>query len=849
MAAASLALAGCTSAHRHGAGTTTSTSAPAPTTTTTPAPVYAPSPYSWDRADSAALALGGGPSATLTAVLAPQLTGGWLVFGSRSGSSGSPVATVWSSPDGHHWAASALSSGGGPSSGSPSQATAAAQYRTTTVAVGSTGQGDGAQAAVWLSPAAGQPFVAESVPASRGPSSMRLVTAGALGLFAVGSVAGRFAMWSSTSGQQWSELPDAEKVITSSPGAQVNTIIAEGDFVYAAGSVLAGSTLQAALWSTSDGINWHLVSSAGSAFSGPGGRVIYSVAPLGTGLVAVGAVNEGFGWAPSSWISPDGQSWSSPSLDFQAVPHPSASVSSLGASDGTAVRAVAAIPTLAGPSTVVAAGGGPDGQVAWRSTDGLHWTSMALPAVDAAATSWRPELVGATADTAVVADAEPGQPYMLTGSSAPTAPAAAVPTAAPGASTAGPATTWTQPSSDPAVFGPVRSDAVPVSLRLLAGRLQLTVDLVKRSQAIGPATVSSLVLTSTDGSDWTAAPAGSALVGEPATLPVRGALAAHLPIGWVAVGTAVPGPYTPVWTSPTGQVWKKVAELSGPSPLSLTINGVCTARLPAAGTTPTSARLVFAYVGAVSAASPPSAPTTGQGALPAYTVTRAAASWSSSTATAWRAGTVGSPPPPGTTASMSGCVSTGSAITGFGTAPSPSGLPQPALWRSTDATTWTRVATSGFGSAASAPLVSLADHGQTMLAVASPDPTADPTVDPTGSGALETRGPAAAAGQDGGVGPSPSVEGGEDVLWASVDGGNAWQMLDTATAPWLGAQHSEMDLVGFAPGGATPADSIPATGASDAAAQAGGTPVVVGSIDGQLAVWIGTPTPGAAVGN
>ena len=873
LGAGALMAASCSSPHRHRAGGATTTFPPS-TTTTQPPPQYAPSPYSWERAASPALQIGGGASATLSAALAPQLTGPWQVFGSRDGPSGSPVATYWSSPDALTWAAAPID----PTAG-PSQATAAARFRNMTVVVGSTGDAVGQQAAVWASSATGAPYSAETVPAGNGPSVMKLVAAGPLGMFATGTVNGRFAMWSSTNGRQWSELPGAEKVIGSNAGARINALVANGADVYAAGSIQPGATPQAALWSSSDGLDWHLVGSATSSFSGPGGMSIYSLAPLGAGLVAVGAIQQSGGWVPASWISPDGQSWSLPSVDFPSVPAPAGPAASFGASGGTAARSVAAIPTLGGANDLVATGGGPYGQAAWESVDGLHWTSLSMPAGPAAATSWRAEVTAATTDRAVVLDAEPGQPYMLTDQASVASglsPSTATPPAVTGK--------WSQPSADPRVFGPAQPDAVPVSLlHLGTGRLQLTVDLVRRPQAIGPAQVTTIALTSSDGSTWAAAPGGTVPSGSPPSVPTPDALTARLPTGWTALSSA-PAAAVGTWVSSTGAAWAKAGAITvpvapsgpgsttsssgptSPSPAaSLALNGICTARLPSPtasnGSSPTTAapattppyRYQVESVGAITSVTPSGPSSTGTVSGP--TVTRSAAAWYSGTGLTWRSAPVNAPPPLGGTVSMSGCEQVGSSLVAYGLATTSSGAPQPALWRSGDGTTWARSSVSGLAAGGPAPLLSLAADGDYWLAAANPDPTANP-IQPGGAG---SRGPAAGAGTDAGVGPSSSLEDGRQAVWLSSDGGSAWQILDTSTAPWLGSQQSSVDLTGFVSGSAvhaaTPPGGAPSTTTSGANGGAGGTaaqtlptPVVTGVVDGQLVVWIGTPAPQASSG-
>jgi hypothetical protein len=734
-----------------------------------------------------------------------------MVLGSRLDPSGLPTATSWSSPDGITWKATALTS-----AGESSQITAAAQYKETTVAVGSTGEGANQQAAVWMSPAPGSPFAPESVPTSSGPSIISLVAIGQLGMFAAGTVQGRFAMWTSTNGRQWSELPGAERVIGNPPGARVEALLANGSTVYAAGSVQSGPHLQPAVWATGDGLDWHQVTSANPSFDGPGDRVIYSMTPLGTGMVAVGGIDRGSGWVPASWISPDGQTWSLPSVDFPAVPNQLPSLY-LGGTWGSAARSVSAVTTFVGSTEVVAAGGGPVGQGAWISSDGLHWASLGLPAAAAASNSWRAEVAASTIDTTVIADAEPGQPYLLTEKR---------PAASSGATGTAPAgTRWSQPSANPNVFGPVRPEAVPVSLQAVAGRLQLTVHRVNRPQAIGPSTASTETLVSSNGLSWTAAPAATRT--SPPTRPAVDALTGRLPTGWVAV--ASPAEQSPqAWTSRTGTTWTRGPGLQTPAPaqpsgssasnpVQSTVNGLCVTKVSVPAGASTASVYVASAVGSSGSVSPPpgsdeSSPAT---ANPAIT-TRAAVAWESDTGAAWHYAAVNAGPPAGGTQSMSGCLAADGGLLGFGTATAASGEPEPGLWRSTDGTSWSRISAGGLSPRTPDPLVSVAVSGSHWLAAANPDPLADPQP----AGAAGAPGLAATASSDAGVGPAPSFADGRTGLWLSANGGSSWQVIDTFAAPWLGTDGGAVDLVGFA-------EST--------------IPVAVGVVDGQLAVWTGAP--------
>jgi hypothetical protein len=754
--------------HRPPPVTASTTTTPATSTTTEPAQQFAPSPYSWVRSTAPALALGGGPSATLSAVLAPPAGGQWEVFGSRLDGSGSPTAAAWTSADARTWSVAALTSVSG-----PSQVRSAARYKSATVTVGSTGVGGSEQAAVWMSPAAGAPFVAETVPPTDAPSSMSIVAAGALGMFSAGSVDGRFALWSSTDGRQWQEVPAAEKVVESSPGARVNAMLASGVNIYAAGSVQLGSLRQPALWTTSDGINWHLVSSASPSFAGPTNRAIYSLAPLGSGLVAVGGVEKGTRWAPASWISPDGQSWSLASLDFEAVPAAHALQTP---GDGTSARSVSAVTTLLGSTEVVAAGGGPDGQAVWQSSDGLHWSSMALAPKYAGATSWRAELAAATVDTVVVVDAESGQPYLLSDGGL-----------AAGASH--PPSGWSEPSANPAVFGSIQPQAVPVALESSGGHVQLTVQMMARPQSIGAASSTTEVLSSTDGRSW----AVGATIPGPTALPSPDALVTKVPTGWVAVASRpAGGPVT--WTSRNGASWTPAGSLTIPAPPTTTtttlrtsthpaaqwniqIRGLCSTRVPVAAGSSSPSYVVAAVGSAISPAGAASSPSQG-------------AAWIYSPGRGWQNAPVSPPLGAGSTESMSGCVGTASGLTAYGVAPAPGGAPAPATWQSADGTAWNRVSVSAFGPLSPNPLVSMATDGANWLAAARPIDDAS---------------------------PSPSLETGQEGLWLSTNAGASWQAVDTFIEPWRKADRSELYLVAFATG----------------------TPVIAGVVDGRLAVWTG----------
>lgn len=791
-------LASCSSGRSASPSTTT-----APTTTvvptnsaTPPGPAF---PYSWDRVRSAAVDLGGGAQTTLAAVMAPKDSAGWIVVGTVTSKAGVPSATEWTSPDGLAWTRSTIPMA--PATSGGSQASAVATYRNRTVVVGSIGVGAQQRAAAWVSPQPGAPLQEEPVPPAAGPSAMTAVAAGTLGMFAIGRVNGQFALWTSPNGTDWSEQPAAERAIESMPATQVHAILAFGNSIYAAGSVQPGGSQQAALWNTFDGIHWRSVNNTQTSFDGPGEHAIYSLAELGTGVVAVGGVDDGQGWLPASWISPDGISWSPQSTDFPGAPSPTSADQRSFPLGGTVLNAVTSITTTVGPTSVVATGGGPYGQGAWKSDDGIHWTAVPIPPAAASSNSWNPNAVAASSTAVVIVDADPGRPYVLTG--------------------VGPK--WSQPSSDPTVFGPVTPTAVATSLGESDGRLILQAGVVDPPQAIGPARITTRVLTSVDGANWSPATASQSPPGS----PDKGAVMLASGTTWLAVGPGT-GSSIEAWTRTGHGPWVASGAVAASTAATPTVLGVCQAAVSPSTGGPSSTGPVAA-VGTVASPSPAGNPNGANGANGAA-YRREAAAWVTADRSSWHAASVAPAAPVSSVELMAGCAeasaatatggtpgSVGSATAGelvaYGGAATPAGSPEPAVWRSTNGSAWARFAGSAFTSGSPnpnaylpRPLVSLATSGDDWIAVAAP--TAG--VAPPGSA---------------GLGPAPSIEDAAEGLWASTDGGAGWQLLDTAGAPWASDQRTQLSAAAFV----------------------GKTAVVVGSADGQLAVWTATPT--ATVGS
>jgi hypothetical protein len=839
---ASVIGAGCSSSPspptRVNAVTTTRVS----TTTVAPATTE---PYNWQRDQSEVIAFGGGSTSTLSAVVAPSAGGAWLIAGTQLSATGAASATVWTSPNAVTWSKTSLPA----PPGVTSAADAATNWGSREVVVGSIGGGAATRAAVWVSQNRGQHFVA--VPDSTvfdGPAAgtagtqsgvvMDTVTAGALGLFAAGTVNGEAAVWYSTGGQSWQLLSGAESAINQQPGAVVNDIVSTGAGVFAGGSYGDGNQLVAGLWYSSDGIHWSAVRSPVNAPSGVGDHVVTSLvgtgeagisvpgAPTPSGLLAVGAVRVGSTWQPASWISPNGLSWSQTSESFPLDTEPPSSPGAI------AYQAAGA------PGHLFAVGGSPARQRLWESSNGLAWTEVPLPKAATDDSAWHLGLVAAAGRVAVLADNIPGQPYVLVRRDG----------------------AWSEPTAD-AMFGTPLSTAVPTSLVDDNGTLVMSVELSDPGAHLGVGASSVAVLTSSDGTSWrtvTTHAFDDSTVNQ--LLPVTA--------GLLAVGSApLSGAYgagAGTWTGAFaslslngGATWPR--EPISPGTLGGAAGGGAAAAAAAAGsavqpalTAPAGGPLVATAAGrlgnsdyvvgeagaeAVGWYSPdgtaweapqpldtsPQLGTerplatcwTGNSAVVVGTVTSTGRgsqpdAWVSSDGSSWTNATFSPSPPTGSTTTVDGCLSTGNGFIAFGGTTGNGSVEQPILWSSSDGTVWQQVSASftglgGGGPAGpeSAPLDGIAVGTTTWLGL-------------SGDGQLPSqRWPARVGGL---AGAHFTAAG----LWSSDNAGNTWQQLDTAVAPFEGSMYAQ----------------------ADAAAYVGQHPVVAGTVDGKLAIWVGTPAGG-----
>ncbi len=842
-----VAVAGCGSTRARRSSPTATTR---PGTTSRAPSTASPAPsYAWARLTGRALDLGGGPSTTLSAVLAPPAPGGqWLVAGTRTGPGG-PSATVWQSSDALTWQAATLP-------GADTRALAATRSGAETVVVGSEGPLASARAAVWVSHGAGLPFAAvpasaalepTAEPAAAGPSvtgsaAMDVVGAGTTGIFAAGDVSGRIGMWYSSDGAAWSRLTGAEKVIDGAVAPRLRNLVVTPTGVVAVGTVRDGTADAGALWSSPDGIHWGTIDQGPGPWVGGGDHVLTGVAALGTSLVAVGGVRAGRSWAPASWVSPNGSAWTAPQED---LPQPAAAGAGSPVADGSG-GAVARAVAAEGTTGVVAVGGSASAQRVWTSTDGRSWQELPLPPA-AATGAWRADLVAGDATTTVVADGRAGQPHLLV--HAPTG--------------------WTDVTATSTAFGAPQASATVTASTRYAGSEVVAIEVAAPPAAIGPTATSTTLVSSSDGSTWR----------RDATLrdaTVRSLVATDG--GLVAVGdrrATGAAPTSPaVWRSPDGATWRVVTGLSPPGAAAGAVAADATrvvvagARITGSGAQAVSwserngawstaapldasPTLADEHVAAacssgsrvvvVGSATRPGLPVAGSVA-PSTTTTSTtapgpttttlgptgsgtgfdgqaddgtvAAAWSSSDGGAsWTPATVSPQSGVGAVATMSGCSPGAGGWIAWGQAPAGTGPEVPALWTSADGRSWSLLAAPTLQVPGSSPLTGLATGPSSWVAVSGgPSPVVPAYDDP-----VVTDGePALAASR----GPGASEPGGDAGIWASSDRGATWSRLATTGPAWDAETGFTTDRVAFV----------------------GRDLVVAGTVDGALALWLGAPS-------
>ena len=205
-----------------------------------------------------------------------------------------------------------------------------------------------------------------------GDQSMNSVTSGGPGFVAAGADDSDgdpdAAVWTSTDGITWSRVPHDEAVFGGDDDQSMSSLIAGGPGLVAAGADgtnLRGLNIDAAVWTSIDGFTWSRVPHEDGIFGGDGDQLINSVVVGGPGLVAVGSETIRFDVDAAVWTSSDGITWS-------RVPHDEAVFG--GRRDQVMLSVVAGSPGLVAVGS--AGTGGDHDAAVWTSPDGIGWSRV-----------------------------------------------------------------------------------------------------------------------------------------------------------------------------------------------------------------------------------------------------------------------------------------------------------------------------------------------------------------------------------------------------------------------------------------------------------------------------------------
>ena len=230
---------------------------------------------------------------------------------------------------------------------------------------------------------------------------MASVAGGGPGLVAVGTEASESglnaAVWTSPDGISWSRVPHDETVFGGEGNHSITSVTAGGPGLVAVGTEAVENDVDGAVWTSPDGIDWSRVPHDEAVFGGEGDQSITSVTAGGPGLVAVGTDGPVKNSDVAVWTSTDGVTWS-------RVPHDEAVFGGGGNQSITSV-------TAGGPGLVAVGtdASHDDGDPAvWTSPDGITWSRVPNEAVFGGEDR---ELMGA--DRQVMESVTPGGPGLV----------------------------------------------------------------------------------------------------------------------------------------------------------------------------------------------------------------------------------------------------------------------------------------------------------------------------------------------------------------------------------------------------------------------------------------------------
>ncbi len=182
------------------------------------------------------------------------------------------------------------------------------------VAVGYDGSGGDNDAAVWVSDWGSKWTRVTHVEAVFGGSSdqrMNGVAAGGPGVVAVGHDhdVNAAAVWTSVDGNAWTRVPHDEAVFGGTGYQGMNAVTAGGPGLVAVGVDYSGGDVDAAVWTSVDGLSWSRIPHVEAVFGGADTQNIQDVTVAGTEIIAVGIDGAGGDVDAAVWTSGDGLTW------------------------------------------------------------------------------------------------------------------------------------------------------------------------------------------------------------------------------------------------------------------------------------------------------------------------------------------------------------------------------------------------------------------------------------------------------------------------------------------------------------------------------------------------------------
>jgi hypothetical protein len=148
---------------------------------------------------------------------------------------------------------------------------------------------------------------------------MQDVTVGGPGLVAIGDVESGAAVWTSVDGTTWARVPHDPAVFGADSDLSMSAVTAGGPGLVAVGlDWSGGATADAVIWTSVDGIVWDRVPHDEDLFGGVGNQAAVSVAATDTRVIAVG-VERSSDIDAAVWTSEDGIVWQRVAHDEAAL--------------------------------------------------------------------------------------------------------------------------------------------------------------------------------------------------------------------------------------------------------------------------------------------------------------------------------------------------------------------------------------------------------------------------------------------------------------------------------------------------------------------------------------------------